>query len=258
MSVFGARGWRSFPPDSAMKRWVSAAYTRAMGVIDCPSQSGQWQCENTWFVGLDALDNDPDGALDGVPLAGPVIDALRESFGPLDLHKAQVSVVRPGYPKPRAGETDAAFGYRNKRDAAHVDGLLPIGPDRRRFLREPHAFILGLPLNDSPVEAGPLVVWEGSHTILSRAFQVAFAEKSEEACRATDLTEIYQTARKAVFDTCRRVPVCLPPGGAVLLHPHLLHGVGAWPEGVAGPAEGRMIAYFRPQLGSVRDWAMIA
>ena len=36
---------------------------------------------------------------------------------------AQVSVCYPGYPMPREEESKAAFKYRLKRDAAHVDGF---------------------------------------------------------------------------------------------------------------------------------------
>lgn len=227
-------------------------------MIVAPRHAAQWHCEGTWFVGVDALDNGPDGQVADAPLCGPAIKAVRAAFGALPWHKAQVSVLRPGYPKPRAGESAPAFRYRLHRDAAHVDGLLPEGPQRRRFVREPHAFILGLPLNDSPPDAAPLVVWEGSHRIMSPVFQSAFAGKSEAACHATDVTDAYQAARKRVFETCRRRVICQPPGSAVLLHPHLLHGVAPWNDGVTGPQEGRMIAYFRPQLASLRAWANVA
>ena len=52
-------------------------------------------------------------------------------------HKAQLSVIFPGYPKPRIGDSEAAFEYRRKRDAAHVDGLLPIGEEKDDILSSP-------------------------------------------------------------------------------------------------------------------------
>lgn len=243
---------------AATRTWAEAAARLARRALDHPGHAGQWHCEGTWFVGVDALDNAPDGSLHGVALAGPAIDAVVARHGDQDWHKAQVSVVRQGYPRPRTGESAAAFRYRRDRDAAHVDGVLPVGPDRRRFVREPHDFILGLPLNDCRAEAAPLVVWEGSHTIMMQAFQNAFGGRSEHACRDTDVTGIYQAARKTVFDTCPRVALHGPPGSAVMLHRHLLHGVAPWPADVPGPQDGRMIAYFRPQLGSVRAWAGLA
>jgi hypothetical protein len=57
--------------------------------------------------------------------------------------RAQVSVCYPGYPKPMDGETDGQHRFRRDRDAAHVDGLLGLGQPKRRFLKEPHQFILG-------------------------------------------------------------------------------------------------------------------
>ena len=109
-----------------------------------------------------------DGRFDGFELAGPVSDLI-QSVATKPLHPAQVSIIYPGYPKPRQGETKAGFNYRLKRDAAHVDGLLPVGAQRRRMLREPHAYVLGLPLNTCDTKASPMVVWEGSHLIMHKA-----------------------------------------------------------------------------------------
>jgi hypothetical protein len=86
---------------------------------------------------------------------------------PEPLHPAQLSVIRPGYPQPSPEETPAAFAYRRDRDAAHLDGLLPIGPEKRRMVKEPHGWILGLPLNETT--ASPLTIWEGSHEVIRAA-----------------------------------------------------------------------------------------
>ena len=123
-------------------------------------------CEGTWFVGVDALATGPNGEAGETALAGAVIDDLVEGLpAKLPMHKAQLSVVYPGYPKPRSGESEAAFRYRLKRDAAHVDGLHAIGPDRRRHLSEHHVYLLGLPLTDCGPDVAPLVVWRGSHRL---------------------------------------------------------------------------------------------
>lgn len=199
----------------------------------------------TWFVGVDALPNAADGSLDEVPLTGPW-----ESYvtAPPVWHPAQLSIVYPGYPGQDAGESSSSHRYRVQRHAAHVDGLLPIGPARRRFLREPHAFILGLPLTVS--EAAPLMVWPGSHTIMGDAFRDLVGTGDP---LTVDLTAGYQAARRQVFDRIAPVPVTALPGQSVLLHRHLLHGVAPWDDCASGPPEGRMVAYFRPQF-SADQW----
>ena len=161
----------------------------------------------------------------------------------------------PGYPKPRETETEAAYRYRMKRDAAHVDGLLGVGQPKKRMLKERHAYILGLPLTDCDENASPLVVWEGSHKRLRAAFEDALGHLDEADWENVDLTAIYQATRQEVFETCPRVKVTAKPGEAYLVHRLALHGVAPWEEGAEAPDEGRMIAYFRPELSSGnRDW----
>ena len=105
-------------------------------------------CEGTWFIGVDALNNDPQGRVgQSGALSGLAMDFAIQQYGELPLHKGQVSVIYPGYPRPRHGESETAGRYRLKRDAAHVDGLRPMGPDRRRRVDEPHAWDTGHPLD---------------------------------------------------------------------------------------------------------------
>ncbi len=247
------RGWVTFPATKASLRWARAANDAATAVLADPEMRRTWlQCEGTWFVGVDALPTDRVGAINGVPLASPALDAV----SPVPpLHPAQLSVIFPGYPKPRAGESDAAFRFRDARHAAHVDGLLAEGPDRRRFIREPHAFILGIALNDAPPEASPLVVWPGSHTVMRAAFRAALKDVPQRNWSETDVTQAYTQARKQVFDISEPVAVPLRPGEAVLVHRLAVHGIAQWrAQGESFP-QGRRIAYFRPQLeGGVADW----
>lgn len=243
--------------DPVLARWAEAVLPHARAAVADPDNAHWHVCEGTWFVGVDALANGPDGAVGASgPLAGRAVDRLRDLHGPLpDLHPAQVSVIHPGYPRPRAGESDAAFGYRARRDAAHVDGVLAEGPERRRFVREPHAFILGLPLTEADAEAAPLVVWAGSHEIMRAAFREAFADVPPERWGEIDVTDIYGTARRRVFETCPRVPLPARPGEAVLVHRLALHGVAPWASGAGAGPDGRMIAYFRPLIaGGVSAW----
>lgn len=251
-----ARGWAAFPCERAVAVWAAAARPAARAAVADPAMRAKWLvCEGTWFVGVDALPNDAAGDLGAGPLPGAALAAARALYGALPLHRGQVSVVWPGYPRPRAGEGAAAFRYRCKRDAAHVDGLRAVGPDRRRMLRERHAFILGLPLSDCDAGASPLSLWEGSHAVMRAVFARALAGIPEGDWDKTDLTGVYQAARAEVFARCRRVTVPARPGEAYLLHRMTLHGVAPWQPGARAPAEGRMIAYFRPEMpGPGRGW----
>ena len=122
------------------------------------------------------------------------------------------------------------------------------------MIREPHGFILGLPLTEADPDAAPLVVWEGSHEILRRAFAAALAPHPEEAWPDVDPTDIYQAARREVFASCRRVALPARPGEALLLHRLVLHGMAPWAEGAVADPMGRVNAYFRPEFPSVADW----
>jgi hypothetical protein len=150
------------------------------------------------------------------------------------------------------GESDAAFRFRRDKDAAHVDGLLPVGTDKRRYLQEPHAYVLGIPLNQCA--AAPMVVWEGSHHIMRDAFKAALSGIDPENWAQTDLTDIYQSARKCCFETCNRREITARMGGSYLIHRLTLHGVAPWKNGDTCPDEGRMIAYFRPELTNIKNW----
>jgi hypothetical protein len=242
-----ASGFRVFDADPATARWAAAAHGRACAVAADPdTRAANLRHAATWFVGVDALPNAADGSIEGVPLDGTwraVVEA------PATWHPAQLSIVYPGYPGRDAEESAAAHRYRVQRHAAHVDGLLPEGPRRRRFLREPHAFILGLPLNLS--DAAPLMVWPGSHRIMGDALRRAIGAQPPGS---VDVTEAYQEARRAVFARTEAIPLRARPGQAMLLHRHLLHGVAACAAGVDMPPEGRMIAYLRPQMDDAARW----
>lgn len=251
------KGWQRFPFEARVETWAQTARHAALKRIADPVEQAKWlQCDGTWFVGVETLPNAADGSVTGSgPLRGTAYDSARKLFGPLPLHRGQVSVTYPGYPRPREGESEAAFRYRVKRDAAHVDGLLAMGPDRRRVLRERHAYILGLPLTDCDPGASPLVVWEGSHHVMRGAFARVLSDTPETKWPDMDLTDIYHAARNEVFETCQRMPLPARPGEAYLVHRLALHGIAPWAEGAEAPPEGRMIAYFRPELpAGTRDW----
>lgn len=238
-------GYLHLPADPATAAWAAAARTAALAVLATP---GDMRHGGTWRVGVDELPNATDGSVAGVALGGAWVDHIDP---PGHWHRAQLSVVYPGYPRQDPDESDTNHHFRLHRDAAHVDGLLPEGPDKRRHLREPHAFVLGLPLNDAT--GSPLVVWPGSHRIMQAAFRQALHGIPADHWAEVDLTDPYTLARRQVFDTCARVELPARPGEATLLHRHLLHGVAPWGDGTA-PPEGRIIAYFRPMVVSIADW----
>lgn len=249
------RGWLRFAHDPVVADWAGHALNAARTAVGDPVNARWWQCENTWFVGVDVLDNDPWGQVAGTAhLSGPAIRFITAHIGAFPLHRAQVSVIKPGYPRPRSAESAAAFGYRQRRDAAHVDGLLAIGPHRQRQLREPHAYILGLPLTKASPNAAPLVVWQGSHHIMREAFNTILANQAPATWPDIDITKAYKAARRRIFETCRRIEIPAQVGESTLIHRHTLHGVAPWADSAKSDPDGRMIAYFRPQFANISDW----
>ncbi len=244
-------GWRLIGPDPSIADWARAALPIAVQALRDTDQP--LRCGGTWAVGLDLLPNAPDGAMDGVALPWAAL-----GIAPEPLHRAQLSAVYPGYPQPSDDESPGAFGFRQRRDAAHLDGLLPIGADRRRMVKEPHGWILGLPLTACDPGAAPLVVWPGSHLILRRALRAALSPHPPEVWGEVDITEVYTKARAEILETCPRLGLPARPGQAIWLHRHLLHGVAPWEPGARAPPEGRIIAYFRPLMAGVADWLRAA
>ncbi|MFO1060016.1 MAG: hypothetical protein U1E53_23995 [Dongiaceae bacterium] len=256
-TTFLTRGWLRFPATPAVADWIAAARPAAAAALANPAHAGWWRHGDSWFVGVHALPNDAAGAVPGgPPLAGPAVDFLDRHLGaarpPWD--RAQLSVCFPGYPRPVPGEPEGPFRYRLVRDAAHVDGLSGEGPPpRRRFLREPHAFLLGIPLVAVDAGMAPFVLWEGSHLVMREALGRALAGIAPARWPEVDLTEIYHAARREAFARCPRVEVTTAPGETYLCHRLLLHGMAPW-RGGAEPAAGRPIVYFRPELARIEDW----
>lgn len=242
-------GWQTLGPTAGLTAWSSAALPLAVQAL--ASYEEPRRCGGTWAVGLDLLPNDPMGCVSGADFPWADVGLVPEP-----LHKAQLSVIYPGYPQPSEDESASAYAFRLNRDAAHLDGLLPVGGARLRMVKEPHSWILGLPLNVS--NASPLVVWEGSHEVLRAGLLAALSAHPPEAWGDVDLTHAYAAARRRVFELCARVEVPVLPGQATLLHRLTLHGVAPWAAGATAPPEGRIIAYFRPQLESVEAWLLNA
>ena len=250
-------GWCKFKLDEQILDWVSHALPVARDIINSSCNQHWFRYQRTWFAGVNVLENTPHGSLHNGPiLRGNIVDFLNQTQGTeqLNLDHGQLSVCYSGYPQPSTDESEAAFKFRFNRDAAHIDGLLPIGTSRRRFLKEPHAYILGIPLVSSPVDAAPLVVWEESHHIIKRAFSQRLEQVTFEQWPNIDLTEVYTETRRNIFNRCQRVPITAAPGEAYVVHKHCLHGVAPWPQSIPNTADGRMICYFRPPAKDIRTW----
>lgn len=258
--TFRQQGFLRFAADEASRAWSRHARPHAAAAAQDPAQAHWLRCGGTWFVGVDALPNDASGRVaDGPPLAGAAVDFVRGELGLRQpLHRAQVSICHPGYPQPSPEESEAAYNFRRNRDAAHVDGLLAEGPEKRRYLKEPHAYILGITLTEQSGDAAPLTVWKGSHHIMKAMFAKAFAGHAPGTWTDIDVTAAYQEARREVFASCERVALPSAPGEAVLVHRHLVHGVAPWGEHATAAPEGRMIAYFRPEFPDIADWIAAA
>ena len=250
-------GFALYDRDPLISKWVEAAMPLANDALQDKELLKQWMmCEGTWFVGVDAMKTGALGQAGETSLAGKVVQDL-EGYLPAKrpLHRAQLSVVYPGYPKPRENESEAAFRYRLKRDAAHVDGLHAMGPNRRRYLSEHHAYLLGLPLTDCGPDASPLVVWRGSHRMVQAWLKDELRGLPHDEWDSVDLTDGYLALRKQVFETCERVEIYRKLGEAVVMHRHVVHGIAPWRDSAPTEATGRMIAYFRPEIvGDLSRW----
>ena len=249
-------GWQSFAPESAVRDWVTNVAPAAIAASSDPNTRSEWlRCGGTWFVGVDALPNDLNGNVgNSGPLNCTALDAAQAISGVLPLHRGQVSAAYSGYPKRSNDESERAFNFRRQRDSAHVDGLKPIGRERRRYLDEPHAWILGFPVTQCGAGASPLVVWEESHTIIRHRLEAILKQHPPQKWGQIDLTSPYQEARQEVFETCRRVELPGLLGETHLIHRLAVHGMAPWADGAISPEEGRVVIYFRPQLKRVADW----
>jgi len=258
-SLLFEKGWCRFPFDETLMQWITHALPCARETV-AAEENAQWlRCGGTWFAGVNLLPNAVDGSVYGSDaLRGKANDFIRQALGldNFDWDRAQLSVCYPGYPQPMPAETEAAYAYRRDRDAAHVDGFLAEGPDRRRHLREYHGFILGIPMVEFNAGASPFVVWEGSHEVIRETFVERFRGEPAEQWGEIDITGVYHEVRRKIFGRCKRVEIHARPGEAYLVHRLALHGVAPWQGTASATPDGRMICYFRPEIGGPESWLL--
>ena len=258
LNDFELKGWVKFKFDERVVRWANAANSKIISKLKNKEIfDNNLTCQGTWFVGVDALENDTDGALGEISLSGP-FESLMKRTEARGLHAAQVSIIFEGYPKPRDQESESSFNFRLKRDAAHVDGLIADFPGGPRKLKEPHAYVLGIPLNQAPKGASPVVVWEGSHHLISKAFSRLFLNRDPKEWAHLDVREVYIQTRKSIFEKCKRRVLHANLGESYMIHRLCLHGISAWDFEVKNFNEGRKIAYFRPELQHLGRWPKLS
>ena len=254
---FFDKGWCRFGYDADIAAWVESALPAARATVTA-AEHAQWlRCGGTWFAGVNVLPNATDGSVEtGPELQGEIVDFIfkeiaSESF---DWDAGQVSVCYPGYPQPMSTESEKAFQYRRQRDAAHIDGFLPEGPQRRRHLREHHGFILGIPMAAYDNQASPCVVWAGSHELVRETMRRRFKGLEPKDWGEQDITDCYHGLRYEIFEQCQRVAITAQPGESYLIHRLALHGVSPWQDSAWAGVDGRMICYFRPEFGDAEGW----
>ena len=244
-------GWIKFKYDPKLDNWLKSVSRAVFSEIHNNNNKKNWlRYQGTWFAGVRVLKNDNRGIVNN----GPELDINSSRWALKQLKvknvkwdPAQVSVCYPGYPMPREEESKAAFKYRLKRDAAHVDGLHPVGKEKIRKLKEQHAFIMGIPVTISSKKASPLVVWEGSHKIVKYYFEKEFFDIDPKDWKNIDITKSYHKAREVIFESCKRVEIHAVPGESYIIHRMALHGVAPWDGRANSGKEGRVIIYFRPE-----------
>ncbi|MEM7194081.1 MAG: hypothetical protein AAF402_03965 [Pseudomonadota bacterium] len=251
------KGWTQFGTDTRLLNWVHQICPFANRVLHAPENKEWFRYGNTWFAGVNVLPNRTDGSVESTDALQCDATEFIQQIGlqsTIELDNGQLSVCYPGYPKPSPTESEAANRYRRNRDAAHLDGLLPVGDKRRRYLKEMHAYILGIPMNLFPEHAAPFVLWEGSHHLIRDSLRQLFGDTDPENWGSQDITDFYQSLRRRIFDNCSRVEVHAKPGEAFVVHRMMLHGVAPWENIESESGAMRMICYFRPAVTNPRNW----
>ena len=251
-------GWKVFNHDPKIVDWAQEAKSRTISKL-CSRQLAKHdlRCGGTWFPGVRFLDNNDLGALGSTKLEGNSVGQISKKFGKFFKFwdPAQISVIYPGYPKRVESESENAFKFRKEKFGSHVDGVIPIGKSRKRFIKEFHTFIYGISISEFDELAAPLIAWEGSHHIFRSALEQVLKHLEPTSWPDLDITMCYNEVRKHIFKKCKPRVIWVPIGGSFIIHRLCLHGVAPWGDGAFSEPSGRMIAYFRPNLIDSGHWS---
>lgn len=248
------KGWCVFDYECAVQDWVDSTINEARAVVELDQNKHWLRHGETWFAGVNVLNNDPQGAVpNGIQLDCRALDFIKRLNGkPTALDRGQISICYPGYPKPSSLESEVAYSYRLNRDAAHLDGVLKEGGER--FLKEYHDYILAIPMVEADQHASPFVLWSQSHSIVQARLRDALQNYPVETWADIPIQEVYQSLRKDIFKACERVEVHLKVGQVLLAHRLILHGTAPWRSNAAASKDGRMICFFRPASLDIEQW----
>ena len=252
------QGWHCLPQLPALLHWSEAHLQAAHACMKDPSNKHWWRYQSTWFAGVNVLANNATGAAGAKPSLPEELLSALTGYCQADtqaLDQGQISAIYPGYPQADTLQSEQAHYFRQRHYAAHLDGLVPQGTGRRRFLTEQHSFILGISLTDHPANAAPLMVWPGSHQRIQAWLQTTLGTESSTKWANIDLTDEYQQIRRQILEDTEPQALYLAKGEAYVLHRHLLHGMGLWPKSIEDPRhQGRIITYFRPCWHEPENW----
>jgi len=212
-------GYCVFERDVALIDWINASLPAARRVVNDPKNAHWLRCGGTWFVGVNVLGNDALGRVEnGLPLQGLAVEFIQSCITQteLDLDSGQLSVCYPGYPQPSEQEAESAYAYRLYRDAAHIDGIIKGG--EHRYLTELHRYILAIPMVEFSNDASPFVVWEGSHKIIQQRLSSYLSDYPPDQWGNIPISDVYNAARKEVFEKCQRLELALTPGQAIVVY----------------------------------------
>ncbi len=251
-------GFCLFEHDAAILNWVDSVLPAARKAVKAKQNQHWFRHGDTWFVGVNVLPNDRYGRLSNGPrLTGTAVNFIEKVITKksLNLDRAQISVCYPEYPLPSSDESDSAFAYRLRRDAAHVDGIMRQG--EHRYLVERHDYIFALPVTQFSHDAAPFVVWKGSHKIIQAALSNFLAGFPVAQWNTVPVNDVYNEARKKVFADCQRIELALKPGQSFVGHRHILHGTASWGSSASSGPDGRMLCFFRPESFSIKQWVLV-
>ena len=151
LNDFEHKGWVKFKSDERVVRWANAANLKITSKLKNKEIfDNNLTCQGTWFVGVDALENDTDGALGEISLSGPFESLI--SLAEFLQTEKEVNIILVGHTDNKGSfEVNLAL---SKRRAQAVAGYLAdeFGIDPARIMAQGVAYLSPVASNDS--EAG--------------------------------------------------------------------------------------------------------
>ena len=119
---YSTKGWVALPFSRGLFHWANTVNNHVNQKLKLMGEAEKdVRCGGTWFPGVNFLDNDPHGNVDGYNFPSDrteLIKKLEPAFSGF-YDRAQISICYPGYPKRMVEESISAFNYRREKFAAH-------------------------------------------------------------------------------------------------------------------------------------------